>query len=117
MKTIDAIPDVERQIDGLDVASRPDARHRLVRPPLKDLHDWMRAEQGAMSKHNPVAQAIAYMFKKDRWDALTLFLEDSRTCLTNNAPNARFAVSLWEESHGSSPARSGAVTEPHPCSP
>ena len=25
------------------------------------------------------------MFKKDRWDAFTLFLEDGRICLTNNA--------------------------------
>ena len=38
-----------------------------------------------MSKHNPVARAIAYMFKKDRWDAFTLLLEDGRICLTNNA--------------------------------
>jgi hypothetical protein len=38
-----------------------------------------------MSKHNPVAKAISYMFKKERWDAFTLFLEDRRICLTNNA--------------------------------
>ena len=38
-----------------------------------------------MSKHNPVAKAIGYMFKKDRWDAFTRFLDDGRICLTNNA--------------------------------
>ena len=38
-----------------------------------------------MSRHNPVAKAIAYMFKKDRWDAFTRFLDDGRICLTNNA--------------------------------
>jgi transposase len=85
VKKIDAIFDIERQINGLDIASRLDARHRLVRPLVEDLHDWMRAEQGTMSKHNPVAKAIAYMFKKNRWDAFTLFLEDGRVCLTNNA--------------------------------
>lgn len=85
VKKIDAIFDVERQINGLDVTNRLDARHQLVRPLVDDLHDWMRAEQGTMSKHNPVARAIAYMFKKDRWDAFTLFLEDGRICLTNNA--------------------------------
>lgn len=37
-----------------------------------------------MSKHNPVAKAINYMFKKDRWEAFTRFLEDGRVCLTNN---------------------------------
>jgi transposase len=38
-----------------------------------------------MSKRNPLAKAITYMFKKDRWAAFTLFLEDGRICLTNNA--------------------------------
>jgi transposase len=85
VKKIDAIFDIERQINGLDIASRLDARHRLVRPLVEELHDWMRAEQGTMSKHNPVAKAITYMFKKDRWAAFTLFLEDGRICLTNNA--------------------------------
>lgn len=37
-----------------------------------------------MSGHNPVAKAIAYMFRADRWDAFTRFLDDSRICLTNN---------------------------------
>lgn len=69
------------QINGLDIAIRLDARHRLVRPLVEELHDWMRAEQGTMSKHNPVAKAIAYMFKKNRWDAFTLFLEDGRALL------------------------------------
>ncbi len=45
----------------------------------------MRAERDTMSKHNPVAKAIAYMFKADRWEAFTRFLEDGRICLTNNA--------------------------------
>lgn len=42
-----------------------------------------------MSKHNPVAKAITYMFKKDRWNAFTLFLEAGRICLTNNAAERR----------------------------
>lgn len=40
---------------------------------------------GFLSKHNSVAKAIAYMFKKGRWHAFTLFLEDGRICLTNKA--------------------------------
>ena len=93
VKKIDAIFDAERQINGLDVTNRLDARHQLVRLLLDDLHDWMRAEQGAMLKHNPVARAIAYMFKKHRWDAFKLFLEDGRICLTNNAAERALAVS------------------------
>ena len=93
VKKIDAIFDAERQINGLDVTNRLDARHQLVRLLLDDLHDRMRAEQGAMLKHNPVARAIAYMFKKHRWDAFKLFLEDGRICLTNNAAERALAVS------------------------
>jgi transposase len=82
---IDAIFDVERGINGLDAAARLEARQRLVRPLVDELHDWMRTERDTMSKHNPVAKAIAYMFKAHRWDAFTRFLEDGRICLTNNA--------------------------------
>ena len=82
---IDALFDVERQINGLDDTSRLAARQRLSRPLVEELHDWMRAERDTMSKHNPVAKAIAYMFKADRWEAFTRFLEDGRICITNNA--------------------------------
>ncbi len=82
---IDAIFDVERGINGLDAAARLEARQRLVRPLVDDLHDWMRAEQGTMSRHNLVAKAIAYMFKANRWETFTRFLDDGRICLTNNA--------------------------------
>lgn len=85
VKRIDAIFDLEREINGLGVAARLEARQRLVRPLVDELHDWMRAEQGTMSRHNPVAKAITYMFKTDRWEAFTRFLDDGRICLTNNA--------------------------------
>jgi transposase len=58
---IDAIFDIERQINGLDATSRLEVRQRLSRPLVEDLHDWMNAERGTMSKHNPVAKAIDYM--------------------------------------------------------
>jgi len=44
VKKIDTIFDIERQINGLDIAIRLDARHRLVRPLVEELHDWRRAE-------------------------------------------------------------------------
>ncbi len=85
VKRIDAVFDVEREITGLTAAARLDARQRLVRTMVDDLHDWMRAERARMSKHNPVAKAINYMFEQDgRWDAFTRFLNDGRICLTNN---------------------------------
>ncbi|WP_316014623.1 IS66 family transposase [Roseobacter sp. HKCCA0434] len=84
VKRIDAIFDIEREINGLDAGSRLEVRQRS-RPLVEDLHEWMRSERDTMSKHNPVAKAITYMFKKDRWEAFTRFLDDGRICLTNNA--------------------------------
>ena len=90
---IDAIFDIERQINGLDATSRLAARQRLSRPLVEDLRDWMQAERDTMSRHNPVAKAIAYMFKAERWPAFTRFLEDGRVCLTNNAAERASAAS------------------------
>lgn len=86
VKRFDAIFDVERELGGLTAEVRHDARQRLVRPMVQELHDWLRAERARMSKHNPVAKAINYMFEEDgRWEAFTRFLDDGRICLTNNA--------------------------------
>ena len=86
VKRIDAIFDIEREITGLSAEARHDARQRLVRPMMEALYDWMRAERARMSKHNPVAKAIKYMFEEQgRWEAFTRFLDDGRICLTNNA--------------------------------
>ena len=86
VKRFDAIFDAEREINGLTTEARYDARQRLVRPMVQDLHDWLRSERAQMSKHNPVAKAINYMFEEEgRWEAFTRFLDDGRICLTNNA--------------------------------
>ena len=52
-------------------------------PLIADLEAWMRAERSGLSRHAEVAKAMDYMLKA--WDAFTLFLEDGRVCLTNNA--------------------------------
>jgi len=86
VKRFDAIFEIERGINGLDAETRRNARQELVRPLVTDLHDWLRTERARMSKHNPVAKAINYMFEEDgRWEAFTRFLDDGRICLTNNA--------------------------------
>ena len=83
---INALFDIERGINRLPAAARLEARQRLSRPLVEALHDWLLAERARMSKHNPVAKAINYLFEKaGRWDAFTRFLDDGRLCLTNNA--------------------------------
>lgn len=86
VKRFDAIFEIERGINGLDADARRGVRQELVRPLVTDLHDCLRAERARMSKHNPVAKAINYMFEEEgRWEAFTRFLDDGRICLTNNA--------------------------------
>ena len=86
VKRFDAIFAVEREITGVTIEARHDARQRLVRPMVEDPHDWLRAERARMSKHNPVAKAINYMLDEDgSWDAFGRFFDDGRICLTNNA--------------------------------
>ena len=86
VKRIDALFAIERGLSGLTAEARLQARMRLSRPLVDDLHGWLLAERAGMSKHNPVAKAINYMFEKEgRWAAFTRFLDDGRICLTNNA--------------------------------
>ena len=87
VKRIDAIFDIEREINGMDADARLAVRQERSRPLVEDLHTWLLEERARMSKHNSVAKAIDYLMppKGDRWDAFTAFLDDGRICLTNNA--------------------------------
>jgi len=82
---IDALFEIERGINGLIAGARLETRQRLSRPLVEALHDWLLAERARLSRHAPVAKAIAYMLDKDRWPAFSRFIEDGRICLTNNA--------------------------------
>lgn len=86
VQRIDAIFDIERDINGLNTEGRYATRQALSRPLVEALHAWFTEQRARMSKHNPVAKAIKYMIEKQgRWDAFTAFLDDGRICLTNNA--------------------------------
>ena len=96
---IDALFDVERELNGLSAEARREARQRLSRPLVKGLRDWLQVERAQMSRHADVAKAVDYMFEKGRWPAFTLFLEDGRICLTNNcAERALRGVALGRKS-------------------
>jgi transposase len=83
VRRIDAIFDVERDINGLPAAQRCAVRQVRVAPLVASLESWMRVERGKLSRHADVAKAMDYMLK--RWDAFTRFVADGRICLTNNA--------------------------------
>jgi hypothetical protein len=83
VKRIDALFDIEREINGKTAQERLAVRTEKSRPLLADLEDWMREERARLSRHAPVAKAMDYMLK--RWPSFNRFLEDGRICLTNNA--------------------------------
>ena len=83
VKRIDAIFDVERDINGLSAEERLRVRRETCAPLVAALEAWLRAERAKLSRHAAVAKAIDYMIT--RWPAFTHFLNDGRICLTNNA--------------------------------
>jgi hypothetical protein len=83
VRRIDAIFDVERDINGTAVAERLAVRREIAVPLVTDLEQWLRSQRAALARHNPAAGAIDYMLKD--WTAFVRFLDDGRICLTNNA--------------------------------
>jgi transposase len=83
VKRIDAIFEIEREINGVTAEERLAARRSRSAPLVAALEEWTRSERAKLSRHNAVAKAIDYMLT--RWPAFVRFLEDGRICLTNNA--------------------------------
>src|SRR5690606_9761553 len=83
VKRIDALLDIEREINGLADEPRLERRRKDSQPLAEELHAWLQSERAKLSRSSPVAEAIDYMLK--RWDGFTSFLDDGRICLTNNA--------------------------------
>ncbi|WP_143565665.1 IS66 family transposase [Sinorhizobium fredii] len=83
VRRIDALFDIEREINGLAADERLERRRRDSHPLVTELQEWMRAERAKLSRSSPVTEPIDYMLK--RWDGFTTFLNDGRICLTNNA--------------------------------
>ncbi len=83
VRRIDAIFDIERDVNGLPAERRLRARRERSRDLVTGLEMWMRAERTKLSRHADVAKAIDYTLT--RWPAFTSFLDDGRICLTNNA--------------------------------
>jgi transposase len=83
VRRIDALFAIERTINGKGAAERLAVRRASSRPLVDDLHAYLREHVAKLSRGHDLAKAIQYMLK--RWPAFTLFLEDGRVCLSNNA--------------------------------
>lgn len=83
VRRIDALFEIEREINGLAAGQRLEVRRERSRPLVDALNAIMIEHRAKLSRGNDIAKAIDYMLK--RWDAFTRFLVDGRVCLSNNA--------------------------------
>jgi transposase len=83
VRRIDALFDIERSINGKGAEERLAVRQTSSRPLVDDLHVYMRAQVARLARGHDLAKAINYILK--RWAGFTLFLQDGRVCLSNNA--------------------------------
>jgi hypothetical protein len=83
VRRIDALFDIERSINGKPAEGRRAVRQELSKPMVEALQIYMREQRAKLSRGHDLAKAIDYILK--RWAAFTLFLDDGRVCLSNNA--------------------------------
>ena len=83
VRRIDALFEIERSINGQSAEQRRAARQERSAPLVADLHSYMLEQRAKLSRGNDLVRHMNYMLK--RWTAFTLFLEDGRVCLSNNA--------------------------------
>jgi transposase len=83
VKRIDALFDVEREINGCSAEQRLRVRQERSAPLVAALQAWLREQRSRLSRSSAVAEPIDYMLR--RWDRFAAFLDDGRICLTNNA--------------------------------
>jgi hypothetical protein len=83
VRRIDALFEIERPINGKSADERRIVRQELSKPRLEELWRYLTEQRAKLSRGHDLAKAIDYILK--RWIAFTLFLDDGRVCLSNNA--------------------------------
>ncbi len=83
VRRIDALFMIERLINGQCPEERLAVRRAESRPLVDDLMVTMREHAAKLTRGHDLVKAIQYML--NRWPAFTLFLEDGRVCMSNNA--------------------------------
>ena len=95
VKRIDALFDIEREINGETAERRLAMRHERGAPLVAEFEAWMRTERAALSRHAAVAKAMDYMLK--RWDGFARFLDDGRICIDEQRRRAGAAPPMPRE--------------------
>ena len=83
VRRIDALFMIERSINGQSPEERIAVRRTESRPLVDDFKVYMREQAAKLSRGHDLVKAIQYML--NRWPAFTLFLDNGRVCMSNNA--------------------------------
>lgn len=83
LERIGQIYDIEREIAGKPADIRQAVRQELSRPKLEALHSWAEQQLIRISTKGDLAKAFRYAL--GRWHAFSLFIDDGRVAIDNNA--------------------------------
>ena len=75
--------DIEREIKGLSSDERRTVRQRKAKPKVEAFHVWAEAQLTRIPGKSDLAKAFRYGLS--RWPSFTLFLDDGRVAIDNNA--------------------------------
>ena len=75
--------DIEREIKGMTPGERHAIRQQKTKPKVEAFHAWAEAQLTRSPGKSDLAKAFRYGLS--RWPSFTLFLEDGRVAIDNNA--------------------------------
>jgi transposase len=113
VRRIDALFAIERSINGKSPEERLAVRRAVSRPLVDALMTYTRERAAKLSRGHDLAKAIQYMLK--RWPAFTLFLDDGRVCMSNNAAERGCAASRLGGNRGYSADPTAEADAPQTC--
>ena len=80
---IDRLYAIERKINGKPPDVRQSLRQQEAKPFMDDLPTWLDVTLRQCPKGSTIGKAINYACKQ--WDSLTMYLDDGRIAIDNNA--------------------------------
>ena len=75
--------DIERDISGQSAEARRAVRQEKTKPLIDDFHKWAQTQLTRIPGKSDLAKAFRYGL--NRWPSFTLFLDDGRVAIDNNA--------------------------------
>jgi transposase len=82
LEHIGELYDIERRIQGATDDERRQVRQQHSRPVIDKLHSWLTAHRAKVPDGSATAKAFDYSLR--RWQALTVFVDDTRVPIDNN---------------------------------